>query len=286
MPKIDQWLEQNRVTDAVSRVISRGHREALDADGNLGQILCRQTIGTAPLKRVASGCKADGRTYLIAQPIALVPDINAVWAHTLSPTDEKVLLPQVQSFLDTMGFPYEVTAEGQVYLVLSKPPLVSFQPLWRLAGVSLDQVMPKGEEAGEWVGYISESQIAFHQALDSTARGGMGLGLWFWGLGYLPPRETLEPRVRELWASSDELSALGSWLGLEVHAFDGLSKPPMRESVLIDWPEAMDDAALLDSVDVYIRRVLWRLRWGVLKRFELASRTQKWSLTTKDLWWV
>lgn len=284
LPKLEHWLIQNRTPKVVSKALRVGKVEPLDADGHLGQLLLGYPTGQAPIDRLVMGAQVDEAHWLTASLVHLVPDLNAVWVRPMEECPAE-LLSAAHTFLKQSGLDCEVASNGQLFIRLEKAPAVRFEPLWRLAGVSMDERMPVGAGAKYWISLMSESQIVMRQAL-GQAQASIGLGLWFWGMGALSKRPQADDWVRSVWASSDALEALGHWLGVETHRAGCGETPALSDGLFMEWPadESDNDSSEIDSLERIVRRALGQLRWGRLKRLRLASQNRYWTITPKQMW--
>jgi len=287
VPELEALLsEAGQAPGRLRRILACARRRELDIAHYQSELLTGQSLPPAPLTRLVDQPEDADGAWMRADPVSLVPDLNAVWMQPgaeLQP--ESPAARALQDLFDEHGFQFDQPAPGRGYLRLGQAAASRFIPPWAIAGQSLDHVLPTGPDARGWRKLINEAQMLLHQHLDddqhSTRQPG---GLWFWGAGELPSRESVSSRVGSVYSSDEVLLALSQWLLMTPLPFSRDQVPPPGS--LVEWlvePElsAADNLAALDH---WLKPLWRRLKYGRLNALELASRERAWMLRPTDSW--
>ena len=272
--------ESGRMPGRLADLLERARSRPLQPDAFQGQLLTGQIVPAAPLtRRLDCPGDADG-VWLRADPVDLRPDLSAVWVKPgarLSP--QAAVVSQLQSLFAEYGMRFELPVAERGYVGLDACPDCHFEPPWALPGISLDELMPSGPDARQWHGLMSECQILLHQHREGDMPG----GLWFWGAGQLPSRETVNSRVSRVVASDPVLVALAEWLNLPLKSNES-PESGCCEDVLIEWPARYELSAEdnLQRLDAFLKPAWRRLQLGRLDAIEVAGRERIWRVTTRD----
>ena len=266
----------------IGRILARAVARLLDPAAAAAQLLTGSPLAAAAIGRLrdAPGEK-PGAVWMRADPIGLIPDLNAVWVRPgVHLAARHPALPELNALFTEAGLAFELMDPTRVYLRLPAQPDCHFQPPAALAGQSLDHALPEGPDARFWRRLLNDCQIILHQYRDQSEVG----GLWFWGAGALPPREQLAPRVRRVYSLDPDLLALADWLGLPHEPLDATAR--VADESLVSWtPDPGRDAGdnLMALAD-WLQPLWWRLRSGRIDALELAGQEQAWMLRPAQAW--
>jgi len=285
IPELDALLaESSRVPGRLSRLLERGAERSLQEDAFQSQLLTGQALAAAPLTRRLDAVDDAEGIWMRADPVSFQPDLNAVWIQPqarLSPG--AALVTELQAMFADFGLRFELPNAERGYLQLDSLPECEFEPPWNLTGVSLEDLMPRGEGAGRWRKLLSECQILMHQHRDRGED--VPGGLWFWGADQLPERRTIAPRVRRIVATDPVLVSLANWLGLPCESNESLESCP-GDGALIEWPVRFDRSAdeNLEKLDAFLKPAWRRLRLGRIEAIEISGRRRAWRTRPRDSW--
>ncbi len=269
------------------RLLKSADFSPLAPDACFGQLLAGWPMGAAPaLANDHPMAPEASSPWVVASPIKLIPDINAVWAEPLKDPLPESVYQELQVFFAEHGHVARWLGGSDLYLKLERMPKVTFSPLESLAGVSVDVCMPQGSDAKHWQLMMSEAQILMHN-LDRSVlnQATTGLGLWFWGLGQMPARMG-EWNVDCVVAADDTLARVARFLGIQTYSWRAMPDKPIGRHVLIEWPiETSIDAVAGDKrLGQWLGQALLRLRLGRMKTLQIASRSGLWSLSRRAVW--
>ncbi len=275
--------EATRLPPLLQRCLARAQRRPLDDNSAEAELVCGWPVAAAPLLRNRD--RADGQAgyWLCADPVDLLPDLNAVWVRPgarLAADSE--LLADLEALFAAEGMRFELADPSRAFISLPAPPAVLFQPPWRLPGRSLDDVLPAGPDAPLWRRLLTETQVLLHQA---ARRGGGGPGsLWFWGGGELPARDRGSPRVARVCSDDPVMLALADWLGLPRAELAGIDQA--SDGTLVDWPvdPRLSADENLNRLAAELRPLWLRLRGFRINALELAGRELCWRLSAAGSW--
>lgn len=264
-------------------IIARGLERALDPSAYQAELLTGQAVAAAPISRLRDLPEASGECWMRADPVVLVPDLNAVWIRTgarLEPGSPAV--EELAALFAEAGLGFDLPVAERGYLKLDRLPDCHFQPPAALSGCSLDHVLPEGPDALRWKKLLSECQVLLHQyqRRGQTQAG----GLWFWGPGILPPRERLRLRVSHVAGLDPELLGLADWLGL---SHEPVTAPAtVADASLACWTpdQALSADDNLEHLNAWLKPLWRRLRQGRLDALELAGTTRAWRLSPGRAW--
>lgn len=266
--------------------LARALARPLDPAAAAAELLTGEPLAAGPIGRLADGSKdAESAVWMRADPIRLVPDLNAVWVRPAGGMEaDHPALPELTGLFAEANLAFKLSRTGRGYLCLSSSPNCRFQPPRALAGQSLDHALPEGADARFWKCLLNEVQIILHQYRDQSEVG----GLWFWGAGMLPDRSVLQPRYQNVYSSDRESLALADWLGLSHRAQTAptLSAQDLVNGSLIWW-EADSTMSADDNLQVLASwlRPLWRrLLTRRIDAVELSGSERAWRLSTAQAW--
>ncbi|MFU8833077.1 MAG: hypothetical protein ACNA7J_13125 [Wenzhouxiangella sp.] len=287
VPELEALLrEAGQAPGRVGHILARGRCRRLDISHYQSELLTGQALPPAPLTRLFDQPQDADGAWIRADPVKLVPDLNAVWMQPgaeLAPAS--VAAGELTALFADNGLQFDLPAPGRGYLRLQQAPACRFIPPWAVSGQSLDHVLPVGADARPWRKLLNEAQMLLHQHLDNDRNGATQPGgLWFWGAGKLPLRETVSTRVSSVCGSDPVLIALARWLAMAGHAMNGDQLPPA--SSLSEWqvkPELGAEQNLA-ALDDWLKPLWRRLRSGRLRVLELASRERAWTLNPGAAW--
>lgn len=292
VPELEALLaEAGQVPQRLAAILARGQRRALDEDHFQSELLCGQALSPAALSRWRD-CPndADG-TWLRADPVALRPDLNAVWVQAgldwpgpESPDAASVasLIEELQQLFVHEGLVFDPVHPGRGYLRLDHEPDCRFWPPWALSGQSMDHLLPTGPTQQRWRRLLNECQMLMHQA-GQRSDASLPQGLWFWGAGSLPGTESVKPRVSHVESRDPVLLGLADWLKLS-HA--PVPNAVLADHSLVEWmaEPARDAIENLQTLDQWLAPAWRRLRRAGIDALELASTRQAWSVCPSASW--
>ncbi len=287
VPELEALLrEAEQVPGRVRRILACGKRRNLDIAHHQSVLMTGQALPPAPLTRLADRPDDSVGAWMRADPVRLVPDLNAVWMQPGAQLDSaSAAAHELKRLFDENDLQFDMPAPGRGYLRLKQAPASQFVPPWAVAGHSLDHVLPTGDDARRWRKLLNEAQMLLHQHLDvehpSTRQPG---GLWFWGAGELPSRESVSRRVSSVTASDEVLTALSQWLSMTPVPLAMDRAPP--SGTLVEWPiePGLSAAENLATLDRWLKPLWRRLKSGRLPALELASPERAWMVRPMDAW--
>ncbi len=286
VPHLERWLDESpKPPKVMTQWLKRARVEALDASGAMCELLLGEPLGLAPFYRFKDGPIDSGSVWINVSFVRLQADLNAVWMSPSRALPNDETLASVFDLCKDYGMAFEVHPSGRAYVRLEALRDVKLTPLSNTAGVSLDQVMPTGDDATPFIRLINDSQILFHdlakQGVDPGAE-----GLWLWGMGALPALTDHPTSFDRLCGQSMDLAALGHWLDLPVITTHTEANIEPKVGDFIEWQGRSDwDSDMnLQALARALASVRRKLRWGRFRRVSLASASRRWRLTSADLW--
>ena len=284
-PDLDFLLDECRRSPppCLRAILARAAPRPLDPASYQAELLTGQPLAAAAVSRLRDAPDDAPGVWMRADPVSLVPDLNAVWIRTTArlPRSGPLLEALTDCFAEAgLGFDLPVPERG--YLRLDRVPDCRFQPPWALAGQSLDHVLPEGPDARFWDKLLSDCQVLLHH---HRARGQAEAdSLWFWGPGALPARDQVRARVRHVASADPQLQTLADWLALDHEPVD--APPRVADASLVTWSADRHLSAEdnLKRLNGWLSPLWRRLRWGRIGVLELASRTRAWQLTPMQAW--
>lgn len=285
VPDFEALLREAEIVPSlIARMLARAKPQALDPLTAQSVLACGQAIAPAALSRLAD-CPDDSEGFWMrADPLSLQPDLNAVWLQSSAALSEKARDELVACFADE-GLVLDFPSPERGYLLLDADPDCRFRPPWALAGSSLDQVLPEGQQADHWRRLLNESQVILHQHR-AAGEGRAAGSLWFWGPGALPDPGALSARISHLVGVSPELIGLARLLKLSHEP--AVNTGGAADGSLVLWTCRQDWTAAqnLDHLADWMAGIWRRLGSFRLDSLELASRSQRWVLRPRDRWKV
>lgn len=283
VPELESLLSEARSRPRLlERFLARAEARRLDASAPAAEMLAGRPLPAAAISRLrdAPG-EADNDIWMRADPVRLVPDLNAVWVQPgvqLAP--EHPALPELNELFAEVGLEFDLPDPARGYLRLDAVPDCVFQPPQALAGQSMDHALPEGPDARLWKRLLNDAQVILHQYRDQSEVG----GLWFWGPGRLPPRSAIAPRVSHVCSRDPDLLNLADWLGLSHEPLDAPAR--VADASLVTWSadhaRTADDN--LEALAGWLRPLWRRLRAARIDALELAGCERAWRLTPAQSW--
>jgi hypothetical protein len=275
--------EARSMPSGLTRLTARASERRLDPVGYLCELITGHAVPPAPILRLRD-CPTDAvGIWMLATPVRLRPDLNAVWVQrTAFDRLDHPAVEELAALFGESGLGFELPRPDRGYVRLTALPDCTFTPPWQLRGRSLDHSLPEGGEARSWTRLLNECQVLLHQHR-SDDHGGPG-GLWFWGAGRLP--EAPSPRVAHLSGRDEQLPAIADWLQL---SYSPEATQPADSTLLVwDAPEDVDADQALARLAEFIRPLWRRLLLGSIDAIELASRTRAWRVEPRQArrFWV
>lgn len=286
VPELERWLDAvPNPPKIITHWLSQAQREALDATTGLSELLLGQGVGMAPFYRRLDGPVAAGSIWVNVSFVHLQADLNAVWMSHCHEQPDASALKALTELCQSHQFNFEMHPSGRAYIRLEVLPDVKLTPLSQTVGVSLDQVMPRGDDSKPFIQLINDSQIVFHDLSKKGAKPGAH-GIWLWGLGALPPLEQCSPRYAQIYAQSSDLKALSHALQRTTVETPNDLNARFKPGDLVEWHGCMDWDAQMNLKAVAKVLGAWSraLRWGRLAQAGIASVSDHWHRRPADLW--
>ena len=288
-----------RMPPEIRRTLQRGRRFECGEREALATLL-----ETAPLPapavlsrlaRPASGAHAAG-WWLRFDPVRVVPDLTAVWLDRAMPLDfgsdtMRPVVEELQTMFRAEGLRWRPEADaGFGLLALDRDPACTFCALDDAHGKRLDEVLPEGPGEVRWRRLINESQMIFHQFRPLSRADQQGIGLWFWGAGFMPEaaRPARSLRIVDA-AGSACVRGLANWLNAPVG--DSATHFDNTDEALcyVHWPlQSLDvDESLADLEKRWLRPARRAQRIGRLGEIFVVGSTGYWrqSRTAPMMFW-
>lgn len=284
VPELEAMLaEAERVPRRLRAWLARASESRLDTHHHQSQLVCGQALSPAALSRRVD-CPNDAQgQWLRADPVALQPDLNAVWIQAgISLDRNSAAFADLRALLEDEGLEFDLPHPQRGYLRLDQATGCRFEPPWQLAGHSLDHVLPRGGEQDRWRRLLNECQILLHQA-GAGQDGALPQGLWFWGEGSLPDRAGIRARVSHLAGDDPLLAALSDWLRLSWQP-DCPGQPADHSLLLWSADSGRSATENLSLLDRWLAPAWRRLRRFGIDQLELASRERAWTLSAPASW--
>lgn len=268
----------------LAALLARADCYPLQTESWQAQLLTDQALAAAALtRRQDRPDDADG-PWLRADPVSLLPDLNAVWIRPGAALDcQGPAFQELKALFAEAGLRFDLPHPQRGYLRLDAVPDCRFQPPASLAGESLDRVMPSGPDAARWRRLLNDSQIILHQHRDPTDSRTPG-GLWFWGAGQLPSADSVHCDAQGLLADGLIWQSLADFLALPCQPFEQAGVP--ADGSLVEWPidPSLDAAANLQALDAWLAPIWARLRRGGLNALVLGGPRRAWRITPRQAW--
>ena len=253
-PGLEHWLQAaDELPGCLASVFARSHAISLQGDLPIAAALGVSNLPAAPLCRLGAGHDdAFSHHWLRFDPIALLPDLTAVWIQSrvvMNFAEAPALTAEFQHMLQAEGMAWSTDDLGSYGLIHSDERIdCDFISLDRVTGRRLDEVLPNGADQTRMRRMLNESQMIFHQQRALDHPGQQGMGLWFWGAGSLPSESLSMGAVtmscmQGLDQLSDEWRGLARWLKIdlveqsEFQPFDGSQ---LMHAGLMDTELALD----------------------------------------------
>lgn len=289
VPELPALLREARtVPPLISALVAHPPVRRLDeASLPFAELLLGHPMAAAALTRRIDFPDDHAGIWLRADPVGLVPDLAAVWLQPEQRFPPGDWADQLDELFREEGLHWQLGASGRGYLRLEAVPACRFPPPWRLAGESLEHLLPEGDEAQRWRRLLTECQVLLQQYRKRSERPELVPGsLWFWGGGSLPDPGPLEPRVERLIADSAAARGLADWLSLD--CLPGMRAATPQPGTLQEWSGDRAESAETNLVRLQqFLRPAWRLlRTGRIRSLELADRASVRRFRPLDAWRV
>lgn len=290
VPQLEALLREARTSPPLlAALVARRRPVELDRESPRAELLTGRGLPAAALtRRFDRPDDAEG-TWLRADPIALVPDLAAVWLDPEVRFQGGEWSEDMAALCAEEGMDFELTGSGRGYLRLERTPECAFFPPWMLAGESLERLMPRGPERRRWRRLLNETQVLLqqrrHGASDPASVPG---SLWFWGGGTLPDRTEVCGRVERIVASTPEVAGLADWLDIPRDSPADAGGEALRAGVFFEWhaDQRLPARDNLQCLQALLRPAWRRLRSGALRRLELAGMSTVRRFGPLDAWRV
>ncbi|MGH7058092.1 MAG: hypothetical protein ACRESR_02420 [Gammaproteobacteria bacterium] len=277
------WADLDPAASAMSKParkrLSRAVEQAIAAEDTLG--LAAAALGIEPppaaaLTRIADGLEAGNRNWLLAEPVVLLPDRDALallplTAAPLDREEEDALAEAARAhFGDALTL--ERGRSGRWYAAIETVDQATGVPLREAIGRAVEPAsLAGGADAARLRAFLNELQMLWYAHPVNEARRADGRpeasSLWLWGGGRLPIKPQA-PLPMELRTNAPELVGLALWLGLEREPLaepeagapspDDLVAIPSGEEVLGGaWLDKF--AALRGELRIYAGGNEWRV---------------------------
>jgi len=192
-------------TPALGRLLAKG-RARVDADPEEAQTceawLCRRFGAdrqgdwpVAPHSLIADGGEPGSYFWLRADPVHLKLEGNQLLLadsarFALSQSEAETLAGSLNAHFSGDGLEFHPLRPDRWYLRLAQVPALETTALARAAGRSVDDLLPRGEDARTWRARLNEVQMLLHDHAVNAAREAAGElpinSIWLWGGGRLP----------------------------------------------------------------------------------------------------
>jgi hypothetical protein len=186
---------------ALSRLLSRGQRRAFAAAGVeaaalslFGRGFGKAELPVAPYSYLAETGSAPEGYCLRADPVHLQVDARGLIlfdASTFAFSEEEAqaLSDSVASFVSQDGWQLSATHRQRWYLYGGDDQRLTTLPLSQARGESVGELLPRGEDAADWLSRCNEIQMLMYSHPVNQQRASRCLpvvnSLWIWGGGVL-----------------------------------------------------------------------------------------------------
>lgn len=250
----------------------------------------------------AGGEPADGYWFRAA-PVHLRPDrdrLLLLGGEALQPLEDeaRILVHEFNALFGEDGL--EMLAQGgQWFLSVPNEPAIHTHPLERVSGRYLDEYLPTGPRARDWIAFLNEAQMLFHSSAINErreARGELTInGLWIWGGGRLP-RFSGRSVIESVYADASEARGAARLLGIDplpgaerlsqIRAGDGptLAVWPQAQTALVQGDFDRWRQALAAFESGWAEDAVAALRAGSWRAVNLhPGAGRSWRITAADL---
>ncbi len=195
-------VDRTPVLEALQTLLARSAAEKLPFSGLEAQLFHLFEAGVpgkdlpvAALTYLLDSGKRSSGWRIRCDPVNLVPGHNSLilaGSENLDVSDEEtdIIIGQLNEFYSEKGWHFEALTASRWYLSLAEPPGLQTCPLPDVLGFSIEQYLPRGEDAGDWHVKLAEIQMLLHGSEVNHRRESCGKpvinSLWFWGGGTLP----------------------------------------------------------------------------------------------------
>lgn len=239
-------------TPALSQILGRGQRHALDPDWLPRAFGIVGPVPAAALRKVGAGGTAEG-AWLCLDPVHWLVGREGVTLADPAPLDlneeeAAALRDAVQPLFAEWG---ELSASTPLHweLRLTRSLLLETRPLADCIGLPVDPALPAGLDGQEWRRLLAEAQTLLHAHKINQQREALGKpvinSLWPWGLGSLP--ENMQTRFTVAWSDDPVVAGLSAHAGIPCLASPGEFHPASGD-VLCHLDALIQPARALDAL--------------------------------------
>lgn len=149
----------------------------------------------APLTALADGLDPDDRYWLRADPVHLNLQRDSFTladhaASDLTQAQADALVATLNQHFVSDGLEFLAPSPDRWYIRLPSSPALALTPLAEVIGRSIDPLLPRGQNAMQWHGWVNEAQMLLHDHPANIEREQQGQlpinSIWPWGGGALP----------------------------------------------------------------------------------------------------
>lgn len=298
---------------ALALVLGRGRRVDDWRDGPGDWLACRFGVEPrtrppfAAVARLGSGGARDTRVWMRADPVHLQPQGTELFLTrgadlAIERSEADAILAALNAFFAADGLHFVAGDAHTWFVALEDMPDLATVPLELAHGHSIDQLLPRGDDAQLWLQRFNEAQMLLHGLPVNEAREQRAAptvnSLWLWGAGALP--DSAVRWVDAVYAADPVPRGMGLLAGMQVRMppdeFAALEPDHASALVEIDEPttpaltgnQGAWHAALANFEHRWLRPALASLRAGRLERLELTGFGGRYGRTTLmergDLW--
>lgn len=297
---------------ALDRMLVRGRGEVFSGSGS-SHLLCRlfglggpdRELPIAAATRLAGGLPDQGRHWLRADPVHLMPDQERL--RLLDAPHLGLTWPEVRAFIAELNrhfapddWLFEAETPECWYLGLPHGVDLLSHPLEDVVGRNLHPFLPAGPGQRHWRGRLNEIQMLLYGTQGNAERESDGRlvvnSLWLWGGGDLPPPPAKPPFAR-VFADQAVAKGLALWSGGEFAALPSepealMERREQGETLVVlealqrplldgDFPAWQQAVSSLESAWI---KPLWLAlgRWRWQRLWLYPGRGKRWLITPGD----
>jgi hypothetical protein len=291
---------------ALECMMARGRSEPLPSQDWLGKLGGLFQISPGEFPAGAIGWLGEGNDpgtshWMRADPVHLLPDNDQSMLFDASSLDlgmeeAQQLVDACNRLLHEDGIELLAAAPERWYLRSDKPIRLHTTALSAAAGRPLRQHMPTGDEAGPWLGLMTELQMLLHQMPQNERREAAGEltinSVWFWGAGSLPA--SAGGGWQTVYADEPIAQGLAQLAGIAPQPVPKNSMPPPGEKRALMLLTSFADALLAGELgrwrqglerleDRVLSPSLQHLQAGTLSTLIIETEHARITLNRRDL---
>lgn len=138
----------------------------------------------------------------------------------LNRDEAQALIDEILRVFGADGWHLEAPVPHRWYLKPPAPAAADFVPIAHATGQDINDLLPRGPDAGYWRRALNEIQMLLTRAPANEAREARGdlpvNSVWFWGGGALPARQP--PHWTQIWTDDSFAHGLALWNATPVAA--------------------------------------------------------------------